>query len=96
MFNDYPDVVTPKDLQVMLGIGRNTVYELLRAGIIPSVKIGRQIRISKLAVIEYLSSQNKAKVVENKELSFQSKPCIMDVPKNDRWANSVNTKEAIY
>ena len=58
MFEKYTDVVTPKQLQQMLGIGRNTVYELLRAGIIPSVKVGKQIRISKQAVVRYLS-QNK-------------------------------------
>ena len=57
MFNDFPDVVTPANLQKMLTIGRNTVYELLRAGIIPSVKIGKQIRISKQSVIDYLHNQ---------------------------------------
>jgi excisionase family DNA binding protein len=61
IFKDFPDVVTPANLQKMLAIGRNTVYELLRAGIIPSVKIGKQIRISKQAVIDYLHNQNKAK-----------------------------------
>ena len=63
MFSDYKDVVSPKELQTMLGIGHNTVYELLRANIIPSVKIGKQLRISKPAVIEYLLSKNNAKVV---------------------------------
>jgi excisionase family DNA binding protein len=57
MFKDFPDVVTPKCLQKMLAIGRNTVYELLRAEIIPNVKIGKQIRISKQAVIDYLHNQ---------------------------------------
>ena len=57
MFKDFPDVVTPANLQKMLAVGRNTVYELLRAGIIPSVKIGKQIRISKQAVIDYLHNR---------------------------------------
>ena len=55
MFSDYNDVVTVNELAEMLKIGRNTAYELVRAGIIPSVKIGRQIRISKQAVLTYLS-----------------------------------------
>ena len=54
MFNDYNDVVTVGELAKMLKIGRNTAYELVRAGIVPCVRIGRQLRISKQAVIEYL------------------------------------------
>ena len=55
MFNNYNDVVTVGELAKMLKIGRNTAYELVRAGIVPCVRIGRQLRISKQAVIEYLS-----------------------------------------
>ena len=55
MFNNYNDVVTVGELAKMLKIGRNTAYELVRAGIVPSVKIGRQIRISKQAVLNYIA-----------------------------------------
>ena len=54
MFDNYPDVVTVAELAKMLNIGRNTAYELVRANIIPNVKIGKSIRISKKAVIDYL------------------------------------------
>ena len=54
MFSEYPDVVTVSDLALMLNVGRNTAYELVRAKIIESVKIGRQIRLSKQAVIDYI------------------------------------------
>lgn len=60
MFSSYHDVVTVDELAEMLKIGRNTAYEIIRAGIIPSVRVGRNIRISKQAVIEYIS-QNKDK-----------------------------------
>ena len=65
MFENYPDVVTAKDLQKMLNIGHNTAYELLRSQTIPNVKLGRQIRIPKQAVIDYLTTQpqNKPKAI---------------------------------
>jgi excisionase family DNA binding protein len=55
MFEQYDDVVTVEQLAKMLKIGRNTAYELVRSGLVPSVKIGRQIRVTKRAVIDYLS-----------------------------------------
>jgi excisionase family DNA binding protein len=64
MFENYPDVVTVPELADMLKIGRNTAYELVRAGIIPSVKIGRrQIRISKQAVIAYITCTEEKQAI---------------------------------
>ena len=38
MFTEYPDIVTVKDLQAMLGISRHAAYDLLGEG---EIKIGR-------------------------------------------------------
>lgn len=55
MFPDYPDVVSPEQLQEMLGgIGKTTAYKLLRGGKIKSVRLGRKYLIPKICVIEYL------------------------------------------
>ena len=43
-----------EDLMPLLGIGRNTAYELIRSGQIRSVRIGRQIRIPREALLEFL------------------------------------------
>ena len=43
-----------EDLMPILGIGRNTAYELIRSGQIRSVRIGRQIRIPREALLEFL------------------------------------------
>ena len=59
MFNNYPDVVTVQDLCKMLNIGRNNAYELIRCGEIKSIKIGRQIRISKESIIEFIFKNEK-------------------------------------
>ena len=55
MFEKYPDVVTVKDLCVMLKIGKNTAYKIINSGDIQSVRIGRKILIPKAYVIDYLS-----------------------------------------
>ena len=61
MFENYDDVVIVEQLAEMLKIGRNTAYELVRAGIISSVRVGRNIRIPKQTIIEYITNQNKDK-----------------------------------
>jgi excisionase family DNA binding protein len=53
MFNDYNDVVTVTELARMLKIGRNTAYELVRCGVIHSIKVGRQMRIPKQTIIDF-------------------------------------------
>ena len=53
-FDDLPLTLRVEDLMPILGIGRNSAYELVRSGQIRSVKIGRQIRVPKDAVVEYL------------------------------------------
>lgn len=54
-FDDLPLTLKVEDLMLILGIGRNTAYELVRSGQIRNIKINRQIRIPKDALIEYLT-----------------------------------------
>ena len=53
-YDDIPLVMTVEDLMPILLIGRNTAYELVRSGEIKSIRIGRQIRIPRDALIEFL------------------------------------------
>lgn len=55
-FEELPLTLRVEDLMPILGIGRNTAYELVRSKQIYSVKIGRQLRIPKQALIDYLTS----------------------------------------
>ena len=55
--DDLPLVLRVDDLMPLLDIGRNTAYELIRCGQIRSVKVGRQIRIPKEAVAEFLTGR---------------------------------------
>ena len=51
---DLPLALRVEDLMPILGIGRNTAYELVRSRQIRSIKIGRQIRVPRDAVVEFL------------------------------------------
>ncbi len=46
-FDDLPLTLRVEELMPILGIGRNTAYELVRSGQIKSIRIGKQIRIPK-------------------------------------------------
>ena len=55
IFTNFPDVVKVKDLQKMLGIGRNLAYVLINKNEIKSIKSGNLILIPKQNVIDYLN-----------------------------------------
>lgn len=46
-------MLRPEEVAEALGVGRSTVYELLRVRAISSVKIGRCLRVPVQAVREY-------------------------------------------
>lgn len=57
-FDELPLTLRVEDLMPILGIGRNTAYELVRSGRIRSIRIGKQIRIPKEGVKRFLSKNN--------------------------------------
>ena len=59
IFTNFKDVVKVKDLQKMLGIGRNLAYELISTNQIKSIKSGNLILIPKQNVIDYLNTGDK-------------------------------------
>ena len=54
MFNDYPDVLSIEDLQIALNIGRSTAYRLIRSGNIRHLRIGKNIKIPRRYLVEYI------------------------------------------
>ena len=59
IFTNFKDVVKVKDLQKMLGIGRNLAYELISTNQIKSIKSGNLILIPKQNVIDFLNEGDK-------------------------------------
>ena len=56
IFTNFKDVIKVKDLQKMLGIGRNLAYELIATNKIKRIKSGNLILIPKQNVIDYLNN----------------------------------------
>lgn len=52
---ELPMVLTVPEVGVALRIGLNSSYQLIRAGKIRSLKIGRQLRVPREALIEYMN-----------------------------------------
>lgn len=57
-YDELPLTLRVEDLMPILDIGRNTAYELVRCGKIRSIRIGKQLRIPKHALIDYLSDDD--------------------------------------
>lgn len=55
-FDNYPDIVTPEDIQKMLRLGRNSVYNLLKQGKIKSLRVGKKYLIPKTSVMNFLQT----------------------------------------
>ena len=51
---EYPDVLTTKDLQHILSVSSKTVFKLLPSSQIKSIKVGRNFRITKIYLLQYL------------------------------------------
>ncbi len=54
MFTSYPDLVNIIQLKEMLGIGQTLAYRLLKNKTIKAVKVGREYKIPKINIINYL------------------------------------------
>ena len=53
-YDQLPLILSVDELTKILGIGRNTAYDLIRCGRIRSVRIGNKIRIPKDSLLEFL------------------------------------------
>ena len=49
-----PDILTVKQLQDVLSIGRSKAYSLLHSGKLQYITIGKQIRIPKKYLLDYI------------------------------------------
>ena len=59
MFPNYPDIVTVKQLQVMLGVSRHLAYKLINDGEIQAVKIGTSLKIPKVSIINFVTEERR-------------------------------------
>lgn len=57
MFNNFPDVLSVKDVCTALGLGKNTVYALLKSETIKSLPIRGKYVIPKEYLIDFIENQ---------------------------------------
>lgn len=56
--SEMPITLRVEELMAILHVGRNTAYELVRSGKIRSIKVGRQLRIPRDAVAEFIGAKS--------------------------------------
>ena len=55
MFNSYPDIVSVEQVMKMVGIGKSSVYTLLRTNRIRHIRFGAKYIIPKKSVIDFVT-----------------------------------------
>ncbi|OAS18909.1 helix-turn-helix domain-containing protein [Paenibacillus oryzisoli] len=56
---EYPSVLTVKDIQNILGIGRVQAYELVNSGQFHIAKVGKRILVGKEVFIKWLEGKQE-------------------------------------
>ena len=54
---ELPLVLTPMDIAAVLGISRNTAYELIHSEDFPILRVGKQNRVSRKRFLTWLEGQ---------------------------------------
>ncbi|MQL51039.1 helix-turn-helix domain-containing protein [Desulfofundulus thermobenzoicus] len=58
---DVPEILTVTEVAEWLKLRRSTAYKMVRAGIIPCFKIGRQVRVMRDDVLKIIRQQTISK-----------------------------------
>lgn len=56
-YDDIPVMMTVEEFGKLMRVSRNTAYAFVREGLVPTVKVGRQIRIYRGDVLKMRDSQ---------------------------------------
>ena len=67
MFMEYPDVLTINDMQKALGVGRSMAYRIINSGKVTHLRIGKNIKIPKRFLIEYILGECYTGIVATSE-----------------------------
>ena len=49
-----PLLVSPREAAAILGIGRDACYQLIREGRLPTLKVGRSIKVPRIALSRFV------------------------------------------
>ena len=54
VFKEYPDILNVKQVSSLMDVSTKTVYKLIKAEILPFLKVGREFRIPKVSLMQYM------------------------------------------
>ena len=57
MYKNIPEIMTFKECQQLLKIGKNTLLDLIHNGELDAFKIGNRWKITKEAVVEFIKNR---------------------------------------
>ncbi|PZR92577.1 MAG: DNA-binding protein [Candidatus Nephthysia bennettiae] len=60
-----PQLLRAEDVRRFLGIGRTKVYEMIAQGELPVLRLGRQVRIPRAALAQWVAEQTR--IAEHRE-----------------------------
>jgi excisionase family DNA binding protein len=52
-------LLRPEEAGAVLGVGRSTIYAMLKAGALPAIRVGHTMRVSAQALHDWVKSQSK-------------------------------------
>ncbi len=58
-FENLPQFLTVEKWRIFVRIGRSAAYDLIRRGIVPSVRFGRTVRIPKEGLLRFVSGDHR-------------------------------------
>jgi excisionase family DNA binding protein len=57
---DLPQFLTVEEWRTFMRIGRSSAYDLIRQGILPVIRLGGTVRISRESVVRYVTGNRNA------------------------------------
>lgn len=100
ILTSYPDILLFEELVEILNVGENTTYNLLQSKKIYSKKIGREYKIPKLCVIDYLlnTTTDKSSIFQEYGdiLAFKEVRKMLRNPGKNTLYNILRKKEIYY
>lgn len=60
MFDNYKDILTVDEVCQALSAGKNSVYKMLKSGVIHYYKVGKKYLIPKICLIDFVNKCRQA------------------------------------
>jgi excisionase family DNA binding protein len=69
-----PPILTMEEVAAYLRIGRSSAYELARTGMLPAIRLGRTLRVSRAALLAWVEAQAQSGQKQAAGASWQGQP----------------------